>query len=87
MLNVTNTAAVRLSELLAASPSSTAVRIVRRDSRLKLRRDHARAGDSTFTHAGRVVLVLDQRVARSLSSRVLDTRETSLGPKLRLQRQ
>jgi hypothetical protein len=87
MLNVTNTAAARLAQLLDASPKSSAVRIVARNRRLKLRRDHARSGDATFAHAGRVVLVLDERMARALSTRILDTRETTAGPKLRLQRQ
>jgi hypothetical protein len=84
MLTVTQTAAARLSQLLGDSGIDRAVRIVRRERGLKLRKDHARPGDVTFAHQGRVVLLLDRRVAGSLSTRTLDVRDTTTGTRLSL---
>lgn len=84
MLTLTPSAAARLSLLLNETSGNRAARIVRHDQRLKLRCDRARAGDTTFAHEGRVVLVLDARMAKSLGSRTLDTRETDTGPRLRV---
>jgi Fe-S cluster assembly iron-binding protein IscA len=85
MLTVTTNAGARLTHLLDQSENFTAVRIVGRDRQLKLRRDQVRSGDATFAHSGRVVLVLDSRMSRALSSRTLDVRETSTGPRLSIQ--
>lgn len=84
MLTLTPPAAARLSFLLNDVSLDRAVRIVRRKQRLKLRRDYARTGDTTFAHQGRTVLVLDARMAESLTARTLDIRETDTGPRLRL---
>ncbi len=84
MLTVTAIAAERLSLLLNDTSLDRAVRIVRRKQGLKLRRDFARSGDTTFAHQGRVVLVLDARMAESLTTRTLDVRETEGGPRLRM---
>jgi hypothetical protein len=84
MLTVTETASVRLSQMLSASEAETVVRIVRQNRRMKLCRDHARPNDTTFAHNGQVVLVLDGAVSEALASRILDVRQTADGPKLRL---
>lgn len=84
MLTLTTSAAARLSSLLSGASLDRAVRLVRQNERLKIRRDQARAGDTTFAHEGRVVLVLDARMAKSLQSRTLDVRETDRGPRLRM---
>ncbi len=86
MLTITEQAGARLVQLLGESANQSVIRIVRRKRRLKLRRDHARADDATFAHAGRVVLVLDEQVSQSLAARTLDIRETDTGPRLRLKR-
>ena len=85
MLTVTKPAVARLSALLGESLKDTAVRIINRGRRLKLRRDHARSGDETFTDGNRVVLVLDPRISRALATRTLDVQQTTNGPRLRLQ--
>lgn len=86
MLTMTDQAGARLIQLLGDSTGESVIRIVKRKRRLRLRRDQARPQDATFAHDGRIVLVLDERVSRSLSSRTLDIRQTDLGPRLKLNR-
>ena len=84
MLTVTETASARLGELLSESPDGEVMRIVRLNRRARMRRDRARPDDTTFSHNGRVVLVLDGPVATALAARTLDLRQAPTGPRLRL---
>lgn len=84
MLKVSSSAAARMAVLLTAKPERSVLRIVRADDRFRMRVGHVRPGDETFAHAGRVVLALEPRIAKSLSLRELDLRNTAGGPRLRL---
>ena len=84
MLTVTETASARLGELLGKSPDGEVMRIVRLNRRARMRRDRVRPHDTTFSHKGRVVLVLDGSVATALAARTLDVRQAPSGPRLRL---
>lgn len=86
MLNLTNGAYARLTEILAKRPDDIAARIVRRGKRFKLRRGTQRRGDEVFVHEGRTVLLLDENVCADLQDRTLDVRDTQDGPRLRLGR-
>lgn len=74
MLKLTKTAGAHLTTLLAGSPEDAIVRIVRRNGRLKLRRDYEREGDVTFSHEGRIVLSLHPKISDALATRILDLR-------------
>jgi len=84
MLRITNTAYTRLSELLSNHPTDVAMRIVRRAGRSKLKRGSQQPGDEAFQHAGRTVLLLDQKAAKRLARKTLVVNDTDGGPKLRL---
>lgn len=84
MLKVSVPAAARMAVLLNAKSDHAVLRIVRRDDRLRLKTGRLRPGDETFAHEGRVVLAIDALIAKSLTLRQLDLRETSTGPRLRL---
>ena len=86
MLSITPPAVARLVHLLSDSTCDFAIRIVTKDGRLRLRRDHRRADDTAFNDGGRVVLVVDPGMARKLSMRTLDVRETKRGARLSLTR-
>ncbi len=84
MLNVTTPAAAKLKKMLCRSDAQHAVRIVNRDRKLCLRRSTARKGDTTFLHEGRLILLLDERMSRSLDARTLEVGSTDAGSRLRL---
>lgn len=84
MLKVSTPAAVRMTHLLNPKGAAAVLRIIRRDARFRLRVSHLRPGDQTFSHDGRVVLVLDKRMHKSLSRVHLDVRQTDTGPRLKL---
>ena len=84
MLKVSPPAAARMANLLTAKSDVAVLRIVRHHDRLRMMTGLLRPGDDTFAHEGRVVLAIDPRVARSLSLRQLDLRQTPKGPRLRL---
>jgi hypothetical protein len=84
MLKVSPPAAARMANLLTAKSDQAVLRIVRRHDRLRLTTGVLRPGDETFAHEGRVVLAIDRRIARSLSLRQLEIRQTPTGPRLRL---
>ena len=86
MLNVTPTAVARIVHLLSDSTCDFAVRIIEKNGRLSLLRDQRRADDATFNDGNRVVLVVAPGVARKLSMRTLDVRETKRGVRLSLKR-
>ena len=87
MLKLTKSANARLTELLSNRSPQRTVRIDRREKHLTLCRDRKRSGDITFSHEGRVVLVLDSRLSEVLTGHTLDTQKTKTGTRLRLRRQ
>jgi Fe-S cluster assembly iron-binding protein IscA len=76
MLTVTNAAGRFLSGMLERSdaPAESAVRILVEPKGLRMTIDQERAGDSSFEHEGRKVLVLDPDGASKLSERTLDVK-------------
>jgi hypothetical protein len=84
MLVLTEAAGSYLAGLLeeTRSPRQVAVRIVEEAGALKSRVDEPRAGDETFNHSGRKVLVLDAKVSKALETSKLDVEQTDHGPKL-----
>ena len=86
MLTVTEPALHRLSRRLARRKAAEgmALRFVRREGGWKLCVDHESAGDTTFTHEGKKVLLLDEDVAKAMADLTLDSRPESkkLGLKL-----
>lgn len=86
MLSVTPTAVARLVHLLSDFTIDYAVRIIEKDGRLRLKRDHRRTDDTTFADGSRIVLLVAPQVARKLTKRTLDVRETRRGVRLSLSR-
>lgn len=86
MLHITNSALSRLAVMLQSSSEDSAVRIIERNGRFKLRNDFFRSGDSKFGLGGRTVLVLDAQLSGTLSRRTLDTHQTGRGQRLLLRR-
>ena len=88
MLTVTDAAGACLAGRLVKKGAGidAALRFCRRRKRhaWTLRLDKPCPSDATFSHEGRIVLVLDERSSHSLRNRMLDVRETDEGPRLRL---
>jgi Fe-S cluster assembly iron-binding protein IscA len=86
MLTVTEEARDRLSQKLIEKKvaNNAALRFIRREGGWVLRPDQARPTDTTVTHRGRGVLLLDETVARAMADMVLDIRNTEAGPRLTL---
>jgi Fe-S cluster assembly iron-binding protein IscA len=88
MLTVTEAACTRLADKLAkkSADDDVALRFVRNKEKQgwALQLDKACPSDVSFSHEGRIVLVLDQRSSQLLRNRLLEVRETDEGPKLRL---
>ncbi len=86
MLNVTDQASARLSEILSGQPTDAAMRIVREGGRMKMRLASPRPSDTTFDHNGRIVLVLAEKLSAHFEGGTLDLRDTDRGPKLHIRR-
>ncbi|HUS39140.1 MAG: hypothetical protein WBF93_18445 [Pirellulales bacterium] len=86
MLEVTDKACARLTEVLDGHSARSVIRIIRKGGRMKMRLASEKPNDQTFDHNGRVVLVLDQRVSAHFAAGTLDLRETERGPKLHIRR-
>jgi Fe-S cluster assembly iron-binding protein IscA len=88
MLNVTEVAGAQLAQKLADKQASgdMAVRFVRKRKGRgwAMRVDNTAANDVKFAHAGKTVLALDAKVARLLTNKTLDVRNTATGPRLLL---
>ena len=82
MLNVTETAAEHLSQILEQAPDEAVVRFVPQENGLAMHLDNVRDGDQVFEHAEKTVLAIDPRVADALSERTLDVQSTGEGPRL-----
>ena len=83
MLTVTEAASAHLAQMLKQqdAPEDIAVRFVCEEQGIALQPDSERAGDTTFPHDGRTVLVLDAQVSELLAEDTLDLE----GAKLALQ--
>lgn len=84
MLTVTDAASARLAEILRqqSMPEEIAVRFGCEGQGIVARQDSERAGETTFQHAGRTVLLLDAQVSEVLAEDTLDL----MGAKLTLKR-
>ena len=88
MFTLTEAAGARLADKLVrkSAGEDVALRFVRQAEprRWSLRLDKPCPSDATFSHEGRIVLVLDEQSSQLLTNRMLDIRETDDGPRLRL---
>lgn len=87
MLTLTEAAGARMALRLAKKKAGDDVglRFVREMARRgwSVRMDNAGPSDVTFSHQGRMVLLLDQQSSHLLKDKMLDVRETDEGPRLR----
>ena len=84
MFSVTNPAFGRLAQILEQEGDDAVLRFVRVKKRLRLRVGEVHPNDHTFSHAGKIVLALDDPMAKILTLRRLDVTVTKGGPRLRL---
>ncbi|HVP13757.1 MAG TPA: hypothetical protein VMV94_21455 [Phycisphaerae bacterium] len=86
MFTVTKSALDRLSWKLAHKKAADemAMRFAEKEGGWRLRLDCQCPDDTVFVHGGRKVLLLDRAVARAMTNRTLDTRNTAGGPRLTL---
>ena len=84
MFMMTETAGEYLTAVLdnANASEETAIRFVLEGNTLTPKLDNARPGDEKFDYAGRMVLILDTQVSRTLDDSTLDVEATNEGPKL-----
>jgi hypothetical protein len=88
MLNVTAAARDRLLSKLVRKQAAddVALRFTRKRKGWKLRLDDVRPDDTTFTYAGRTVLLLDAAVSKAMAALTLDVSRSATGARLRLHR-
>ena len=86
MLTVTMAARERLSSKLTHKKAAddVAMRFTRREGGWRLRLDRARPDDTAFTHDGRNVLLLDEKVSQAMANITLDAKTTEAGSRLTL---
>ncbi len=86
MLTLTDAAGEKLSEILSHEncPADVAVRLVRQDQGLAMTLDREQDGDTSFEHAGKKVLLLDEQVSDLLENETLDVETREAGDSLML---
>jgi len=84
MLTLSEAAGSLLGQLLdkAEAPEDSAVRFVSGSSGLNMKVDKPHPGDAKFTHEGKTVLVLDERISELLAERTLVVKDSDTGAKL-----
>jgi hypothetical protein len=84
MFTVTQEAGAHLARLLdEVSPQrDLAVRFVAVQHGLSMRLDNVRPGDRTFDTQGRTVLLIDEKVGRTLDDHCLELEPSPHGPQL-----
>ena len=84
MLNLSYTAGEHLAHMLADAdaPDDAVIRISVEDGELELATDTVRPGDTTFTHAEKTVLAIDDQISRLLENNKLDVNVTDDQPEL-----
>ena len=88
MLMVTEAARDRLLSKLVnrKAADDEGMRFMRREGRWRLHLERACPDDTTVTHQGRNVLLMDEGVSDAMTSMTLDVRQTERGPRLTLRR-
>jgi hypothetical protein len=84
MLTITPGAGERLTSMLADAAPGIVVRIVFGFHGLSFQPSAVCPGDTTFLHAGRVVLTLDRHLSQALAEKTLHLRPTRDGEELDL---
>jgi len=84
MLAITQSAGDYLTRLLveAQAPDDKCVRLATKGDRLMMQFDKEEPGDTTFSHEGRTVLVVDQELAQGLQGRKITVEEKEGGAHL-----
>jgi len=87
VLAITDAAGAYLAQLLekGSVPDELAVRFVAEEEGITMKPDQQREGDSSFEHAGRVVLLLDSETSGLLADKTLDVESSTEGARLTLQ--
>lgn len=88
MLAVTKPALERLSRNLTRRgvAEGMALRFARQDGRWTLLLDRESAEDTSFSHDGRTVLLLDEAVSEAMANMTLDAKKTGGRSRLKLRR-
>ncbi len=86
MFTVTEPALANIGRVLSEknAPDNAAVRLKQESDGVRIRLDSPKSGDTTFNHGGKTVLVLDEKVSKSLADRKLDVLDNGTGPRLTL---
>jgi hypothetical protein len=81
MMSITEAAVAQLDRVRASAkvPEETCFRIAEEEGDFNLLWDRARPGDTTLSHNGRTILVLDSEVAPRLDDKMLDAQPTDHG--------
>ena len=84
MLTLTEAACAYLAQMLDndQAPEGVAVRIVSDKDGLSMQRGRPEPGETTFDHAGKTVLVLDEQMSTTLTDKTLDIEHADEGPTL-----
>jgi len=84
MLNVTESAASHLAQILSSAPDEAVIRFVPVPTGLTMEVAPPEPGDTTIEHADRTVLAFDAAVNEALAEKTLDLQTTANGPQLTL---
>jgi Fe-S cluster assembly iron-binding protein IscA len=86
MLTVTPAACERLTRKLVGKKAGEdqAMRFTRKPGGWKLSVDRAKPADTTITHEGKVVLLLDEAASQAMTNSTLDVKDDGAGPRLDL---
>ncbi len=71
----------------AEAPDDAVIRLVAKDDQIGLVIDTIQPGDTTFAHAEKTVLAIDEQVSRLLANKKLDVEVTGEEPELTLMEQ
>jgi len=84
MLGMTEAFGAYLSRVLSSKrkPGANCVRLVLKGGVYRLDLDAEKSGDKTYSHGGKVVLVVDEQLATALEGRTIDIEDTPAGPGL-----
>ena len=84
MLAVTEQATGHLKRMLnrPEAPEGKYIRIHRKGPDFSLVYDNKAAGDQTYEHEGKTVLVVEEELAKTLSDKTIDLEKAEGGPRL-----
>lgn len=86
MLTVTEDAKAKFADMLdqGDAPEGVAIRLVVQDGGLAVTPDQEKPGDTTFEHAGRTVLLVEDQIVNHLEDRTIDVDQSEEGEQLKI---